>query len=93
MYHLPSDRDWDNLNLATPSRVIQTSHDHINAVAIGDDGDGPYVVIATEGCSFLLVKYRRQKASSKKTVVKEKYLRKSFWYSLDKNTSPWQFLS
>ncbi|XP_053399893.1 uncharacterized protein LOC123557594 [Mercenaria mercenaria] len=59
LYHLPSGRDWDTLDLATPTRVIQTSHDHINALVIGDIGDGPFVAIATEDYSITIVQYRR----------------------------------
>ena len=59
LYHIPTDKDWDCLDIATPTRVIQTSHEHIHSLVIGDDGDGPFVTIATEGYSILIVQYKR----------------------------------
>lgn len=54
LYHLPSVKSWRSLNLTQPSRIVSTHQEHINAMAIGDDGAGPCVVIATEG-TFLTV--------------------------------------
>ncbi|XP_060556281.1 uncharacterized protein LOC132716955 [Ruditapes philippinarum] len=59
LYHLPLDKDWNCLNIAKPTRVIQTSQEHIHALAIDDDGDGPFIVIATESYSILIVQFRR----------------------------------
>ena len=60
LYHLPTDKSWTSLDLSQPSRIVSTNQDHINAIAIGDDGGGPCVVIATEGTFLTVVQWRRK---------------------------------
>ena len=69
LYHLPSDKSWRSLNLSQPSRIVSTHQEHINAVAIGDDGAGPCVVIATEGNFLTVIQWRRQTEKQEWTNV------------------------
>lgn len=69
LYHLPTVKSWRSLNLSQPSRIISTHQEHINSVAIGDDGAGPCVVIATEGSFLTVVQWRRQTEKGEMTNV------------------------
>ena len=60
LYHLPDDSSWSKLDLSHPSRIVSTEQEHVNAVAIGDDGAGPCIVIATEGSFITVIQWRRK---------------------------------
>ena len=60
LYHLPDDSSWSKLDLSQPSRIVSTEQEHVNAVAIGDDGAGPCIVIATEGSFITVIQWRRK---------------------------------
>ena len=64
LYHIPDDNLWDSLNLEKPSQLIKTSVDHVNDIAIGDDGGGPVIVIATSGYCIHVIQFRRQKQTA-----------------------------
>lgn len=59
LYHLPREDSWNILDLTQPSRTIHTHQDHINALVFGDDGNAPFVAIATEECSLMIGKFCR----------------------------------
>ena len=61
VYHLPNEDSWNNLDLSKPASIINTQQEHINAVAIGDDGGGPCIVIATDGSFLTVIQWRRRK--------------------------------
>lgn len=60
LYHMPSDSAWDNLDLTKPDHTICTGHEHVNGIIIGDDGAGPFVVIATERHMITWVQFRHK---------------------------------
>lgn len=68
LYHLPHDKHWDNIDLTIPARIIQTSHDHINFIVIGDDGCGPFVILATEQYYITCVQFQKHKHYVEKTL-------------------------
>ena len=39
---------------------MNTQQEHVNAVAIGDDGGGPCIVIATDGSFLTVIQWRRR---------------------------------
>lgn len=47
MYHVPQERDLQNLDLRK-NIVISLDCEHINAIAIGDDGSRPVIAVATD---------------------------------------------
>lgn len=60
LYHLPNKDSWTNLDLSKPASIVNTQQEHVNAVAIGDDGGGPCVVIATDGSFLTVIQWRRR---------------------------------
>ncbi|KAL5012150.1 hypothetical protein ScPMuIL_010701 [Solemya velum] len=61
LYHLQSKEDWQGLDLSKPNHSFHTGSEHINAMAIGDDGAGPVLAIATEDPVIHIVRWRRKK--------------------------------
>lgn len=69
---MPSDSAWDNLDLTKPDHTICTGHEHVNGIIIGDDGAGPFVVIATERHMITWVQFRHKLKKFKKESQEEK---------------------
>lgn len=47
VYHVPQERDLQNLDLRK-NIAISLDCEHINAIAIGDDGSRPVIAVATD---------------------------------------------
>lgn len=47
VYHVPQERDLQNLDLRK-NTTISLDCEHINAIAIGDDGSRPVIAVATD---------------------------------------------
>lgn len=47
MYHVPHERDLQNLDLRK-NIAISLDCEHINAITIGDDGSRPVIAVATD---------------------------------------------
>ncbi|XP_069130323.1 uncharacterized protein [Argopecten irradians] len=59
LYLVKEDTDLLDLNLSEPVAVYDTDSEHVNAITIGDDGNGPVLAIATDHNFITLVRWRR----------------------------------
>ncbi|XP_033743259.1 uncharacterized protein LOC117329424 [Pecten maximus] len=59
LYLVKEDKDLFNIDLSRPVAVYDTDSEHVNSVAIGDDGNGPVLAIATEHNFITLVRWTR----------------------------------
>ena len=71
LYHVPNEDSWNSLDLSKPASIINTQQEHINAVAIGDDGGGPCIVIATDGSFLTVIQWRRRKEENNGVKVED----------------------
>jgi len=54
LYLIGHDDDLSTLKIDQPTKTLKLEADHVNSIAIGDDGAGPVITIATEQ-SFISV--------------------------------------
>ncbi|XP_060065295.1 uncharacterized protein LOC132545616 [Ylistrum balloti] len=59
LYLVKEDADLFNIDLSEPVGVYDTDSEHVNSVAIGDDGNGPVLAISTEHSWITLVRWTR----------------------------------
>ncbi|OWF47643.1 uncharacterized protein LOC110454100 [Mizuhopecten yessoensis] len=59
LYLVKGDSDLLHLDLSIPVAIYDTDSEHVNSVAIGDDGNGPVLAIATEHSFITLVRWTR----------------------------------
>ena len=57
---MPNEESWNNLDLSRSASIVTTHQEHVNAIAIGDDGGGPCIVIATDGSFLTVIQWRRK---------------------------------